>query len=582
MNLSPLPIQKFFDNNGNPLNGGLLFTYVVGTSTKLATYTDATGVTPNSNPVVLDYRGEANVWLDQTLTYKFVLSPAGDTDPPTKPIWMVDNISSAVTYASLTRQIIGAIFYPTSALEASLGATVFNNFYPYGYVDRYGTNTTPGTTDMLTAFNKAILVANGGIGIATALGGTYFHSAAITMQRYVKLQGVGKESTILLSTHAGDGLVMTNTINTSSPAVIQVYDLYMKNTNAANTGGGFVDVCGTYGEIRNVKFEGFKYGAILDQSEFYEIDLCHFLQNLQGCIWLVNGNDHTPGASPGFTNRITVSRCQFNNTPIAVIDDGGTAHSFSNNNFNLCVNHFRIAACPTISIEGGEHETATGDIILFRTTTFNGGDVVGPVGVAKISGAFFSPSIGTNIMDVSSLISLEFSMNRCITSAATVIGTSNINTLFAYGNYDSNVGTIFDGQAQHHFEFGAVKGFGQITDDLRLNGAFSPARFGVTYSASMTIDASLGNAAEITATNGTAFTINAPTNPQSAPASGGQQLGVTIKNSAGGALGVATWNAIFKMAVWVQPANGFSRAISFLYDGTNWVEKSRTPADVPN
>jgi hypothetical protein len=80
MNLSPLPIQKFFDNNGKPLVGGLLFTYVVGTSTKLATYKDQAG-TVNTNPIVLDYRGEANVWLDPSLVYKFVLAPVGDTDP---------------------------------------------------------------------------------------------------------------------------------------------------------------------------------------------------------------------------------------------------------------------------------------------------------------------------------------------------------------------------------------------------------------------------------------------------------------------------------------------------------------------
>lgn len=99
----------------------------------------------------------------------------------------------------------------------------------------------------------------------------------------------------------------------------------------------------------------------------------------------------------------------------------------------------------------------------------------------------------------------------------------------------------------------------------------------VVYSAAMTIDASLGNTAVITATNATAFTINAPTNPVI-----DQVLTVMIRNTSGGALGVATWNAIFKMVAWVQPATGFSRSISFRYDGTNWVETLRSAADVPN
>jgi hypothetical protein len=95
MNLSPLPIQKFFGNNGRPLAGGLLFTYVAGTNTKVATYTDASGLSQNTNPIVLDFRGECRLWIDPQLTYKFILSPPGDTDPPTRPIWSVDNITAA-------------------------------------------------------------------------------------------------------------------------------------------------------------------------------------------------------------------------------------------------------------------------------------------------------------------------------------------------------------------------------------------------------------------------------------------------------------------------------------------------------
>lgn len=47
-----------------------------------------------------------------------------------------------------------------SAAEVSAGVVPSNLQYPVGYVDRYGTNTTPGTTDMTSAFNSAILVAS--------------------------------------------------------------------------------------------------------------------------------------------------------------------------------------------------------------------------------------------------------------------------------------------------------------------------------------------------------------------------------------------------------------------------------------
>lgn len=99
----------------------------------------------------------------------------------------------------------------------------------------------------------------------------------------------------------------------------------------------------------------------------------------------------------------------------------------------------------------------------------------------------------------------------------------------------------------------------------------------VTYSAAMTIDASKGSVFSVSATNATAFTFNAPTNGYAS-----QQITVVVRNTSGAALGAVTWNAAFKLAAWTQPASGFSRSITFEYNGTNWVEVSRTPVDVPN
>lgn len=93
--LSPGPKFQAFDNNGRPLVGGKLFTYAAGTNTKLATHTDSSGLADNTNPVILDFRGEANLWLPPNVPYKYVLAPSMDTDPPTNPIWSVDNIVSS-------------------------------------------------------------------------------------------------------------------------------------------------------------------------------------------------------------------------------------------------------------------------------------------------------------------------------------------------------------------------------------------------------------------------------------------------------------------------------------------------------
>ena len=66
---------QFFDNNGTPLSGGLLYTYAAGTTTPLETYTTLAGVTANSNPIVLNSAGRVanEIWLNAGSTYKFLL-----------------------------------------------------------------------------------------------------------------------------------------------------------------------------------------------------------------------------------------------------------------------------------------------------------------------------------------------------------------------------------------------------------------------------------------------------------------------------------------------------------------------------
>lgn len=97
VSLTPTPYFQGLDANGNPINGGKLFAYQAGTTIKQDTYTTAAGSTPNANPVILDSAGRASVFLDVSLSYKLVLAPANDTDPPVSPIWTQDNITAVPT-----------------------------------------------------------------------------------------------------------------------------------------------------------------------------------------------------------------------------------------------------------------------------------------------------------------------------------------------------------------------------------------------------------------------------------------------------------------------------------------------------
>jgi hypothetical protein len=76
--LMPQPVATFFDNSGRPLAGGLVYTCQAGATcpgTTQTTYQDSAATTANSNPVVLDAAGRANIWLTNS-PYKIVVKNA--------------------------------------------------------------------------------------------------------------------------------------------------------------------------------------------------------------------------------------------------------------------------------------------------------------------------------------------------------------------------------------------------------------------------------------------------------------------------------------------------------------------------
>lgn len=82
----PFILSQWLDNNGKPLSGGKLWTYEAGTNTPTVSFTDSTGLVPNTNPVILDSAGRANVWLAPG-SYKLVMMNSKD-----EVLWTVDKV----------------------------------------------------------------------------------------------------------------------------------------------------------------------------------------------------------------------------------------------------------------------------------------------------------------------------------------------------------------------------------------------------------------------------------------------------------------------------------------------------------
>ena len=92
--LMPYVVQQFFDNNGVPLAGGKLCTFAAGTTTPLATYSDAGLLSPNTNPVILDAGGRATVYFTASSYKVQLLTPGTDNTCATgSTIWLRDNVT---------------------------------------------------------------------------------------------------------------------------------------------------------------------------------------------------------------------------------------------------------------------------------------------------------------------------------------------------------------------------------------------------------------------------------------------------------------------------------------------------------
>lgn len=96
---------QFFDNSGNILSGGKIYTYEAGTTTPLATYTSSTGITAHTNPIVLDAAGRVpsggEIWAALQL-YKFVLKTSADVTIAT-----YDNVGSNFNAAAIIANFTG-------------------------------------------------------------------------------------------------------------------------------------------------------------------------------------------------------------------------------------------------------------------------------------------------------------------------------------------------------------------------------------------------------------------------------------------------------------------------------------------
>jgi len=171
--------QQYFDNNGVPLAGGLIYTYQAGSSTPLATYTDNGGTTANANPIVLDSSGRVpnEIWLLQGYSYKFIIQNASGTSLIT-----LDNLYGILQNAPAVSNTV-----PSGLIAIWSGST---GSIPSGWLLCNGSNGTPDLRNsfILGAGNTYAVGATGGSTDAIVVSHT--HAATSTVSDPGHVHGI--------------------------------------------------------------------------------------------------------------------------------------------------------------------------------------------------------------------------------------------------------------------------------------------------------------------------------------------------------------------------------------------------------
>jgi len=165
------PKLQFFTAGGVPLSGGKLYSYAAGTTTPLTTYTSSSGSVANTNPVILDSRGEADVWFSSA-TYKLKLTSSTDVD-----VWTVDNLNGPdqATLASLAASNGSSLVGYIQSGGGAVATTVQARLRQYVSVIDFGADTS-GASSSSAAFTSANNLSNQ----VVITKGTYLLSTSVT------------------------------------------------------------------------------------------------------------------------------------------------------------------------------------------------------------------------------------------------------------------------------------------------------------------------------------------------------------------------------------------------------------------
>lgn len=241
---------QFLDNNGDPLTGGKVYTYLAGSTTPVTTYTTNAGTTAHTNPIVLDAAGRVpsggEIWLTNGVSHKFVVKTSTEVT-----IGTYDNILNNIgnVYSALSAPDGSSLVGYQPAGTGAVATTVQSKLRETVSVKDFGA-AGDGVADDTAAINLALTHLNSiGGGTLYFPQGTYKTTSEILINSArINLLGTGKRSvypgifvpgvntpSTIMPVHSG-----RNAIRFYSPTVNEINAFTATKINVATLENGSV------------------------------------------------------------------------------------------------------------------------------------------------------------------------------------------------------------------------------------------------------------------------------------------------------------------------------------------------------
>jgi hypothetical protein len=135
---------QLFDDAGNVLTGGKIYTYEAGTSTPLVSYTSSAGNIAHPNPIILNAAGRVptgEIWLDYSKLYKFIVRTSADV-----LIATYDNVGGSFNASPIIANFTGTGSQVNFTLASSPASENSTQVYINGVYQQKNSYTVSGVT----------------------------------------------------------------------------------------------------------------------------------------------------------------------------------------------------------------------------------------------------------------------------------------------------------------------------------------------------------------------------------------------------------------------------------------------------